>query len=93
MDLVLDLWVNPNRTWAWKDRDDYNELLSDYTLDESIVNAIEDETEAILAELDNEAGPFAPEWLQFEAEPAWQTPELIATHKVRGSAWSFPPLE
>lgn len=36
MDLVLDIWVNPDRSWEWKDRVDYRELLEDGTLDPGI---------------------------------------------------------
>lgn len=57
MDLVLDIWVNPDRSWEWKDRGDYLQVLNDGTLDHDIADQIKAETVRVLDEITTQAGP------------------------------------
>lgn len=89
MDLVVDLWVNPDRTWHWKDREDFRSVLDDHTLDPGIQEQIDAETDQLLGELQSRSGPFADHWLDFRPEPGWSTPTLPASHAWQGEQWSL----
>ena len=90
MDLVIDIWVNPDRTWQWKDRDDYHRALDDHILDPAVRRPIETETALVLDELDSASGPFSDEWIDFDPEPEWAFPELTVGHAWGGTLWSLP---
>lgn len=91
MDLVVDIWVNPDRTWQWKDRDDFQQLLNDGTLDRSVAGHVEAEAVDLLRELKNVSGPFAQHWLDFRPAPDWSMPKLPDEFGWAGAAWAFPP--
>lgn len=89
MDLVIDIWINPDRTWEWKDRDDFQSVIDDRTLDPGIQDRINSEADQLLHELQSRTGPFADSWLEFRPDPEWPTPTLPESHAWRGHAWSF----
>lgn len=89
-DLVLDLWVNPDRTWRWKDSDDYVRALEEGILDPTIRSSIEAEGRRVLEELDGRDGPFADSWATFLPDPAWSPPRLPRTHAWNGDYWTLP---
>lgn len=91
MDLTVDIWVNPDRTWEWKDRDDFLALLDDHTFDPAIRDHVDAEATEVLAELRGRTGPFADEWLDFRPEPEWTVPKLPPTHAWQGSEWTLAP--
>lgn len=90
MDLTVDIWVNPDRTWEWKDREDFLALLDDHTLDPGVRAHVDAEAIAVLTELHTRTGPFADHWLRFQPNPDWATPALPPSHAWRGTAWSLP---
>lgn len=90
MDLVIDIWVNPDRSWQWKDRDDYRRALDDHLLAPSIRGEIDTETALVLDELSSASGPFSDEWVDFQPDPGWATPRLTAEHAWGGSLWNLP---
>ena len=89
MDLVVDIWVNPDRSWHWKDREDFLEPLNDHTLDPEIRDRVEAETVEVLRELAASSGPFAEHWIDFRPDPDWPTPILPPSHAWCGSSWSL----
>lgn len=91
MDLVIDIWINPDRTWEWKDRDDFQSVLDDQTFDPEIQDRINTETTHLLHELQTRSGPFADHWLEFRSSPEWPMPTLPSSYAWRGCAWSFEP--
>lgn len=90
-DLVLDLWVDADRTWHWKDRDDYARALDDGILDPAIRGAIDEEASRVLRELDARTGPFTESWCSFVPDPAWSTPQLPSAYSWSGEEWTLPP--
>lgn len=89
-DLVLDLWVDPDRTWRWKDAGDYRRALDDHILGPEIEAPIRSEVELVLDEISNRSGPFSTEWLGFRPDPQWPTPELPVSYAWGGSEWTLP---
>lgn len=90
-DLVLDLWVNADRTFSWKDEDDYSRAIDDGILDPDIRGPIQEEATRVLQELDAGDGPFADSWTTFRPHPSWSTPQLPTTHGWNGEQWTLPP--
>jgi hypothetical protein len=82
LDLVdhdLDVWVARNRTWRWKDEDEFDEATrdgADWSADEAVEIRAEGGRLTKLAE----AGefPFDGTWCDFRPDPAWRLPDLPA---------------
>jgi len=70
-DLVLDIWVDPDGGWQWKDEDELEEAvrLGRFTADQAA---------AIRAEGDRvvEKRPWPTGWEGWQPDPDWPTPEL-----------------
>jgi hypothetical protein len=76
-DLVLDIWVEPDGTWRWKDDDELEEAvrLGRFTPEEA--DAIRTEGERVLEEK-----PWPTGWEDWRPDPAWERPELPASWDV-----------
>ncbi len=70
-DLVLDIWVEPDGTWRWKDEDELEEAirLGRFTAGEAA--AIRAEGERVIADW-----PFPTGSEDWQPDPDWPTPEL-----------------
>jgi hypothetical protein len=89
-DLVIDLWVNPDRTWHWKDRADFTRAITDGILDPIIRGEIDQETHRVLEELDAGVGPFADSWTAFRPDRSCPTPQLPTAYSWNGDQWTLP---
>jgi hypothetical protein len=71
MDHALDVWIQPDGSWEWKDEDDFAEAqeLGVFTPEEAA--AIRAEGERVLA-----AGPWPTGWEDWRPDAEWQLPEL-----------------
>ena len=84
VDHALDLWVEPDRTWRWKDEDEFAAVTGHpvfWTHEQAAEIRAEGERLTKLAE----AGefPFDGTWCQLRPDPAW--PPL-----VRPDGWDAP---
>jgi Protein of unknown function (DUF402) len=72
-DLILDIRVQPNGSWQWKDEDELEEAveLGRFTGDEA--RAIRAEGERVIAER-----PWPTGWEDWRPDPSWGMPELPA---------------
>ena len=70
-DHLLDLFVQPDRSWEWLDEDELAAGLERGTIDEATAAAARAEGERVLAEW-----PFPTGWEQWRPDPAWRLPEL-----------------
>ena len=70
-DQALDVLVNPDGSWRWKDEDDFAEAraLGIFTPEEAA--AVRAEGERVV-----EAKPWPTGWEGWTADPAWETPAL-----------------
>jgi len=76
-DLVLDVWVEPDGTWQWKDADELEiaVALGRFTPDEA--RAIRAEGERVIA-----ARPWPTGWEEWTPDPSWPVPRLPETWDV-----------
>ncbi len=76
-DLALDLWVEADGAWHWKDEDDFAEMQTLGIVDEQRAAAIRAEGERVIS-----AWPFPTGWEDWRPDPAWPVPELPADWDV-----------
>jgi predicted RNA-binding protein associated with RNAse of E/G family len=88
-DLVLDMWINPDRTWEWKDQEDLELAVAEGIFPPRYRAELDQEAERILTELDERRPPFTEDFSRFQPNPAWATPVLPRTHAWSGDAWSL----
>jgi predicted RNA-binding protein associated with RNAse of E/G family len=89
MDLVLDLHIEPDGRWQWKDREHFDEAVRRGVLDAELLPVLEADAGRVLAELDRAEGPFAPAWRTWRPDPQWTVPQLPEVYRVGGSAWQL----
>jgi len=70
-DLVLDLWVEPDGSWHWKDEDELVESVRLGRFEAPEAAEIRAEGERVLA-----AWPFPTGWEGWRPDPGWTLPEL-----------------
>lgn len=77
-DQDLDIWVYPDRTWEWKDEDEFEERLAFpdhyWVRDAAAVRA---EGERMIKVLESGAFPFDGTWCDFVPDPAWTWPTKL----------------
>jgi hypothetical protein len=71
-DWDLDIWIEPDRTWRWKDEDEFTARLAEpehyWVDDEARVRAAGAE---VVNLIEAAAFPFDGTWLDFAPDPAW----------------------
>jgi hypothetical protein len=85
VDQDLDVVVAPDRTWQWKDEDEFTERLAFpdhyWVADEQAVRA---EGRRVIKLAEAGDFPFDGTWTDFVPDPTWQLPEMPA-------GWDRPP--
>jgi len=83
-DDILDVWIEPDGTWAWKDSDELDEAVRAGACKAQAARAIRREaTQAIEAIPRRE--PFTHTWTTWRPDPDWPVPQLEPT-------WESAPL-
>jgi predicted RNA-binding protein associated with RNAse of E/G family len=91
-DLLLDIYVNPDHSWEWKDKDEFVVAIDRRIIDPSLGDLLLGvEAERVLAQAAAGEGAFDPRWQTFRAPAHWATPELTPRYSVTGSAWTRSP--
>jgi hypothetical protein len=87
MDLVLDMFVLPDGSWSWKDREDFDRAVDDGVLEPHLPALFETEAQRVLTEHAAGQAAFDPAWIDWR--PPWQLPtaQLPAPFRVGGSRW------
>lgn len=76
MDHMLDVIVELDRSWRWKDEDELQALLDWGLIDETKAQAIRAEAESVLHRLEQNGPPFDEPWHDWRPDPAWGLPVL-----------------
>ncbi|MGI8483790.1 MAG: DUF402 domain-containing protein [Thermomicrobiales bacterium] len=77
-DLFLDIVVNPDRSWRWKDEDELAEAVLVGRLNAYQANDIRVEGERVAAMIDAGEWPFTSDVAKWRPDPEWSIPELPA---------------
>ena len=78
MDLMLDIVVEPDRSWSWKDREQFDEIERRGIFDATTVRRVRDEADAVIERIERGDPPFGEPWPQWRPDPAWEPPRLIS---------------
>ncbi|MGS2614713.1 DUF402 domain-containing protein [Micromonospora sp. LZ34] len=87
VDQDLDVLVRPDRSWEWKDEEEFLERLAypdDYWVADE--NAVRAEGKRVIALAEAGEFPFDGTWCDFTPPPHWTTPEALP------AGWDRPPV-
>lgn len=75
-DHVLDVTIAPDRTWEWKDEDEFAIVQERGLILPADARAIRAEGERIIAAAEANAWPFNAGWEHWQPDPAWTVPMM-----------------
>ncbi len=76
MDLMLDVIVEPDRNWKWKDEDDFAAMIDRGLIDPAHAEAVRREGEKIIRRVEGNEPPFSEPWPAWRPDPNWPIPAL-----------------
>lgn len=76
MDLALDVLVDNDRSWRWKDEDELRTFVELGVLDQSLAERLRAEGRRVAGRAERGERPFDGEWSEWQPDPTWRTPEL-----------------
>lgn len=77
MDLELDVVIEADRSWRYKDRDEFEMLAGRGLIAPERAAAARSEAERVLENLRADAPPFSEDWASWRPDPAWRPPVLV----------------
>lgn len=86
-DLMVDLVIEPDLTYRWKDEDEYQQGRRLGIVDDTDHAEVEKARDQALAMLERRTGPFEARWLSWRRDLDWPIPTLPA------NAASLPPMD
>ena len=76
LDLDLDLIINPDFSYEWKDEDDYQKAIDNGVITPEWTREIEMAKEEVLDKLEKRQYPYDGSWLNWKIDPSWLPPKL-----------------
>jgi len=77
MDMMLDIVVEPDRTWRWKDDDEFEEILERGIFDPSTGERVRNDAEEMIGRIEQWGSPFSEPWTSWQPHPDWSIPHLV----------------
>ena len=78
LDLDLDLIINPDFSYEWKDVEDYQKAIDHEVIFPKWVKGIEVAKQEVFEKLEKSQYPFDDSWLDWRPDPNWSPPTLPA---------------
>jgi hypothetical protein len=75
-DYMLDLVVQPDMTWEWKDTDEFADCRAHGLLPDDLLDAVQAAGEAMIPIIEARGFPFDAGFESWRPDPAWSVPEL-----------------
>jgi Protein of unknown function (DUF402) len=76
MDLVLDIVVDPDLTWRWKDEDELQTFVERGVIDPPLAEHVRDEGLRVISRAERNEPPFCEPWPEWKPDSSWSTPAL-----------------
>jgi hypothetical protein len=76
LDLDLDIVIDPQYNWTWKDEDEYHDGIRAGGIREEWVQEIEKSKEEVLERIHHRSYPIDGSWLEWQPNSAWLPPKL-----------------
>lgn len=81
-DHVLDIWVDPDGHWEWRDEDELEAAEAAGRFTPTEIAAIRAEGERVVARIEQWESPFRDGWERFRPDPRWALPGLPGDRHV-----------
>lgn len=78
MDLMLDLIVDQDNSWRWKDEDEFAALAGPGIITDVEASCVRDASRTVLRDIEANATPFCYPWHDWRPEPSWTIPDIPA---------------
>lgn len=78
---AMDL-AEPDRSWRWKDKDEFEELADRSVFDDATTSRVREEAEMVIGRIENADEPFCEPWPSWRPDPRWPIPSLTPTWDV-----------
>jgi predicted RNA-binding protein associated with RNAse of E/G family len=75
-DHFLDIWVEPDRSWRWKDENHLAEAVDLGLFTAAQAKAMRAEGERVIDRIESSTGPFDEGWENWLPDPAWPLPTI-----------------
>lgn len=76
MDLMLDIVVDQDRTWRWKDEDEFEALVTPGFISEAEARCVRADARDMVLDIEANRPPFNQPWHDWRPDPLWPVPEL-----------------
>jgi len=76
MDLALDVLIENDRTWSWKDEDELATFVAAGVFDEELTGRLRAEGLRVVARAEAGEHPFDQEWARLRPDPSLPKPQL-----------------
>lgn len=76
MDLALDLIIDPDGSWRWKDEDELEIFVARGVFERDLPARLRAEALGVVEIAEHGGGPFGEPWPEWRPDPGWQLPEL-----------------
>lgn len=76
LDLELDLLIQPDGSYNWKDMADYHEGVRRGAINEDMAKEIEVAREQVMQHIRDRRSPFDDTWIDWKPDPTWSIPRL-----------------
>ena len=76
MDHMLDIVIDPDLSWRWKDEDEIDEAVSLGLVTQAWADEVRLEGERVIERLEARRSPFCDGWERWEPDLNWPIPEL-----------------
>ena len=83
MDLVLDVVIDLDRSWRWKDEDELATFVATGVFDDSLARRLREEGLRVAGRAERGEPPFSEPWAEWRPDPSWRLPTLPAGWDVR----------
>jgi predicted RNA-binding protein associated with RNAse of E/G family len=78
MDHMLDIVIEPDLSWRWKDEHEIDEAVANGMVTRAWADEMRREGERVIERLEGHRPPFCDGWESWQPDPAWPIPELPA---------------
>ena len=76
MDQMLDIVIEPDLSWRWKDADELEAAVNDGLVTRAWADDVRREGERVIRGLEGRRAPFSDGWEHWRPNPEWPIPEL-----------------
>lgn len=76
MDLMLDVVVDPDLTWRWKDDRQFDDMVARGVIDADIAVTVREAARRVIRRIELAEEPFTRRWTRWRPDPMWSVPVL-----------------